>query len=148
MHIGNLIKTTHWHRIVSWDQKKNPFLVDRVKRGDLVFVEGPIHYRSYTAKDGTEKQLTEITLSTTHHHSEEINFCLLIQRKKNRNNSKTTDIYWLIIFPFSVPNNRDFPGIVPQGAPRVENDRAERILSGMNTRRRKKNTSEQRKQLK
>jgi len=77
-----LIKTTHWHRIVSWDQKKNPFLVDRVKRGDLVFVEGPIHYRSYTAKDGTEKQLTEITLSTTHHHSEEINFCLLIRRKE------------------------------------------------------------------
>lgn len=62
--VGNLIKTTHWHRIVSWDQKKNSFLADRVKRGDLVYVEGPIHYRSYTAKDGTEKQMTEITLST------------------------------------------------------------------------------------
>ncbi|KAF9321944.1 hypothetical protein BG003_009262 [Podila horticola] len=61
---GNLIKTTHWHRIVSWDQKKNSFLADRVKRGDLVYVEGPIHYRSYTAKDGTEKQMTEITLKT------------------------------------------------------------------------------------
>ncbi|KAG0093034.1 hypothetical protein BGZ92_007754 [Podila epicladia] len=61
---GNLIKTTHWHRIVSWDQKKNSYLADRVKRGDLVFVEGPIHYRSYTAKDGTEKQMTEITLKT------------------------------------------------------------------------------------
>ncbi|KAF9428601.1 hypothetical protein BGZ94_001812 [Podila epigama] len=61
---GNLVKTTHWHRIVSWDQNKNQYLADRVKRGDLVYVEGPIHYRSYTAKDGTEKQLTEITLRT------------------------------------------------------------------------------------
>ncbi|KAG0289118.1 hypothetical protein BGZ98_003978, partial [Dissophora globulifera] len=61
---GNIIKTTHWHRIVSWDQKRNPYLKDRVKKGDLVFVEGPVHYRSYTAKDGTEKQLTEISLKT------------------------------------------------------------------------------------
>ncbi|KAF9297961.1 hypothetical protein BKA57DRAFT_454198 [Linnemannia elongata] len=59
---GNLVKTTHWHRVVSWDQKKNSYLHDRVKKGDLVFVEGPIHYRSYTAKDGTEKNLTEIAL--------------------------------------------------------------------------------------
>lgn len=61
--LGNLVKTTHWHRVVSWDQKKNSYLHDRVKKGDLVFVEGPIHYRSYTAKDGTEKNLTEIALS-------------------------------------------------------------------------------------
>ncbi|KAI1315674.1 hypothetical protein EDD11_000448 [Mortierella claussenii] len=61
---GNLIQTTHWHRVVSWDQNKNPYLAERVHRGDLVYVEGPIHYRSYTAKDGTEKHLTEIALKT------------------------------------------------------------------------------------
>lgn len=83
MHIGNLIKTTHWHRIVSWDQTKNSFLADRVKRGDLVFVEGPIHYRSYTAKDGTEKQLTEITLSMTHNPSEEKPFLFVNSTKDN-----------------------------------------------------------------
>ncbi|KAF9922853.1 hypothetical protein FBU30_007019 [Linnemannia zychae] len=59
---GNIVKTTHWHRIVSWDQRKNPYLTERVKKGDLVYVEGPIHYRSYMAKDGTEKHLTEIAL--------------------------------------------------------------------------------------
>ncbi|KAG0281578.1 hypothetical protein BGZ95_001929 [Linnemannia exigua] len=59
---GNIIKTTQWHRIVSWDQKRNQLLADRVKKGDLVYVEGPIHYRSYTAKDGTEKHLSEISL--------------------------------------------------------------------------------------
>ncbi|KAF8935762.1 hypothetical protein EDD21DRAFT_411545 [Dissophora ornata] len=61
---GNIIKTTHWHRIVSWDQKRNPYLAERVKKGDLVYVEGPVHYRAYTAKDGTEKQLTEISLKS------------------------------------------------------------------------------------
>ncbi|KAF9130734.1 hypothetical protein BGW39_002735 [Mortierella sp. 14UC] len=59
---GNIIKTTQWHRVVSWDQKRNPLLADRVKKGDLVYVEGPIHYRSYTAKDGSEKHLSEISL--------------------------------------------------------------------------------------
>ncbi|KAF9913160.1 hypothetical protein EC991_003620 [Linnemannia zychae] len=59
---GNIIKTTQWHRIVSWDQKRNPLLVDRVKKGDLVYVEGPIHYRSYIAKDGSEKHMSEISL--------------------------------------------------------------------------------------
>jgi len=59
-----LIKTTQWHRVVSWDQKKNPYLAERVKKGDLVYVEGPIYYRTYTAKDGTEKHLTEISMST------------------------------------------------------------------------------------
>ncbi|KAG0255383.1 hypothetical protein BG011_005173 [Mortierella polycephala] len=61
---GNIVRTTQWHRVVSWDQRRNPFLVERVKKGDLVYVEGPIHYRSYTAKDGTEKHLTEIALKT------------------------------------------------------------------------------------
>ncbi|KAG0281297.1 hypothetical protein BGZ95_005196 [Linnemannia exigua] len=59
---GNLVKMTHWHRIVSWDQKKNTYLSERVKKGDLVFVEGPIHYKSYTTKDGSERHLTEIAL--------------------------------------------------------------------------------------
>lgn len=61
---GNVVRTTQWHRIVSWDQKRNPFLAERVKKGDLVYVEGPIHYRTYTGKDGTEKHLTEISMST------------------------------------------------------------------------------------
>ncbi|KAF9177959.1 hypothetical protein BGZ51_007586 [Haplosporangium sp. Z 767] len=59
---GNIIKTTQWHRVVSWDQRKNPYLADRAKKGALVLVEGPIQYKSYTAKDGTEKHRTEIAL--------------------------------------------------------------------------------------
>ncbi|KAF9584980.1 hypothetical protein BGW38_004413, partial [Lunasporangiospora selenospora] len=50
--------------IVSWDQKNNSYLAERIKKGDLVYVEGPIHYRAYTGKDGTEKSLTEISLKT------------------------------------------------------------------------------------
>ncbi|KAG0200525.1 hypothetical protein BGX28_006430 [Mortierella sp. GBA30] len=59
---GNWTKTTHWHKIVSWDQQKNKYLAEYLKKGDMVFVEGPIHYRSYTAKDGSEKHRTEIAL--------------------------------------------------------------------------------------
>ncbi|KAF9204885.1 hypothetical protein BGZ49_004752 [Haplosporangium sp. Z 27] len=59
---GNTVKTTHWHRITSWNQKLNPYLAERVKKGDLVYVEGPVHYRTYTGKDGSEKQVTEIAL--------------------------------------------------------------------------------------
>ncbi|KAF9927733.1 hypothetical protein FBU30_002936 [Linnemannia zychae] len=61
---GNIIKTTQWHRIVSWDQKRNPLLADHVKKGDMVYVEGPIYYRSYTSKDGIERQMTEINLKS------------------------------------------------------------------------------------
>ncbi|KAF9432821.1 hypothetical protein BGZ76_010264 [Entomortierella beljakovae] len=61
---GNLIQTTHWHRVVSWDQNKNPYLSDRVHKGDLVYVEGPIHYKTYTTKDGVEKNFTEIVLKS------------------------------------------------------------------------------------
>ncbi|KAF9348498.1 hypothetical protein BGX34_002456, partial [Mortierella sp. NVP85] len=49
---------------VSWNQKKNSYLADRVKKGDMVYVQGPIRYRTYIAKDGTEKHLTEISLQT------------------------------------------------------------------------------------
>ncbi|KAF9365676.1 hypothetical protein BGX34_009011 [Mortierella sp. NVP85] len=55
---------TQWHRVVSWDQLKNPTLAEKVHKGDLVYVDGAIQYKSYTAKDGTERHITEITLKS------------------------------------------------------------------------------------
>lgn len=54
---------TQWHRVVSWDQVRNPNLVEKIRKGDVVYVEGPIHYKTYLAKDGTERHITEIALS-------------------------------------------------------------------------------------
>ncbi|KAF9960459.1 hypothetical protein BGZ70_008604 [Mortierella alpina] len=59
---GNWVKTTHWHNVVSWDQSKNRYLIESLKKGDTVMVEGPIQYRTFTAKDGSDKHRTEILL--------------------------------------------------------------------------------------
>ncbi|KAK3828673.1 MAG: hypothetical protein J3Q66DRAFT_435166 [Benniella sp.] len=59
---GKFHPLTNWHRIVSWDQEKNLHLANRVKKGYMVYVQGSIRYRTYIAKDGTEKNLTEIVL--------------------------------------------------------------------------------------
>jgi len=50
---------TEWHRIVVWDG-----LVEVVEKyahkGDRMYVEGSIEYRSYEDKDGVRKYITEI----------------------------------------------------------------------------------------
>jgi single-strand DNA-binding protein len=50
---------TEWHRIVLWDKLAD--VAERyLKKGDSVYVEGEIEYRSYEDKDGVTKYTTEI----------------------------------------------------------------------------------------
>jgi single-strand DNA-binding protein len=53
---------TQWHRVVAWDKPFN--LVDiiekYVKKGERVFIEGEIEYRTYDDKDGNTRYVTEI----------------------------------------------------------------------------------------
>ncbi len=57
---------TEWHRIVAWNNTKGggTGLADIVekycKKGDRVYVEGRIEYRSWQDKDGQTKYTTEI----------------------------------------------------------------------------------------
>ena len=55
---------TEWHRIVAWDNERGPKLADVaerfLKKGDKVYIEGEIEYRSYEDKDGVTKYITEI----------------------------------------------------------------------------------------
>lgn len=57
---------TEWHRIVVWESDKQAGgglfgVVERyLKKGDRVYVEGEIEYRSYEDKDGVTKYSTEI----------------------------------------------------------------------------------------
>ncbi|KAG2174207.1 hypothetical protein INT43_004228 [Umbelopsis isabellina] len=73
---GNLIKQTQWHRITSWNQGLNNFLPEKVKKGDLVYVEGKLQYRDFTDKQGVQRTRAEIlqssvkVLSTPKHNSE------------------------------------------------------------------------------
>jgi single-strand DNA-binding protein len=59
-------EVTHWHRIVAWERQGagggDPFSVAErfVKKGEKLYVEGEIEYRSYEDKDGVTKYITEI----------------------------------------------------------------------------------------
>jgi single-strand DNA-binding protein len=64
---GEKQEKTEWHRVVAWERKNagggDPFnVIERfVKKGEKVYVEGEIQYRSYEDKDGVTKYITEIS---------------------------------------------------------------------------------------
>jgi single-strand DNA-binding protein len=63
---GEQQEKTEWHRIVVWDSARNAGgglfgVIERyVKKGERIYVEGEIQYRSYEDKDGVTKYATEI----------------------------------------------------------------------------------------
>lgn len=57
---GSYNETTEWHTIVAW--KNLADIVDKfIKKGDRLYVEGSIHYRTYTDKENIERKMTTIT---------------------------------------------------------------------------------------
>lgn len=60
---GNFQQVTEWHNVVAWRE-----LAERaekmLKKGMLVYVEGKISYRKYTAQDGQERFVTDIVANT------------------------------------------------------------------------------------
>lgn len=50
-------QVTEWHNIVIWRPSGT---VEKIKKGDKVFIQGKITTRKYTGKDGADKQTTEI----------------------------------------------------------------------------------------
>ncbi|KAG1454642.1 hypothetical protein G6F46_008656 [Rhizopus delemar] len=57
----NLIKRTQWHRISFWT---NSDWFSKVKKGDLVYVEGALRYSDYTDKEGISRTKAEINQSS------------------------------------------------------------------------------------
>ena len=61
---GDKQEKTEWHRIVAWNNKGGTGLADIVekycKKGDKIYVEGRIDYRSWQDKDGQTRYTTEI----------------------------------------------------------------------------------------
>lgn len=56
---GQKQEKTEWHRIVLWEKLAD--IAERyLKKGDTVYIEGEIEYRSYQDKDGVTKYMTEI----------------------------------------------------------------------------------------
>lgn len=62
---GEKQEKTEWHKIVIWNNRETG-LVDVVekylKKGDRVYVEGRIEYRSYEDKEGQTKYVTELNV--------------------------------------------------------------------------------------
>ena len=50
---------TEWHRVVAWE-KTADIVVNYVKQGSKVFVEGRIQTRTWTDKEGNKKTTVEI----------------------------------------------------------------------------------------
>jgi single-strand DNA-binding protein len=62
---GRAQEKTQWHRIVVWDSLPGAFgFVEKyLRKGDRVYVEGEIDYRSYEDDGGTTRWTTEIKAS-------------------------------------------------------------------------------------
>lgn len=59
---GTQREQTEWHNVDMWGNLAD--VVDKfIKKGDRLFVEGSLHYRSYKDKDGVERTIVTITAS-------------------------------------------------------------------------------------
>ena len=58
---GETKEDVQFHRVVSW-QKLAELCSQILSKGRKVYLEGRITYRSYTGKDGVQRQITEIVL--------------------------------------------------------------------------------------
>ncbi len=61
---GERQEKTQWHRVVLWNNSKGSGLVDfaekYLKKGDRVYVEGEIEYRTWEDREGKTRYTTEI----------------------------------------------------------------------------------------
>lgn len=72
---GNKIEQTDWHNIVMWRSVAEN-AIKLLKKGMQIYLEGRIHNRSWTDKDGQKKQISEVVAE---------NFKLLQKRESSAN---------------------------------------------------------------
>jgi single-strand DNA-binding protein len=58
---GKKREEPEYHRVVAWE-KLAGFCNTYLRKGRKIYVEGRLHTRSFTAKDGAEKSATEIVV--------------------------------------------------------------------------------------
>ena len=62
---GERQEKTEWHRVVLWNSKFRPLAETAekdLKKGDKVYIEGRIEYRSWEDRDGNTRYTTEINV--------------------------------------------------------------------------------------
>ena len=57
---GEVQKRTEWHRVIAWG-RLSEIAEQYLAKGERVYVEGEIRYRSYEDAEGTTRHVTEIT---------------------------------------------------------------------------------------
>jgi single-strand DNA-binding protein len=72
---GNRVEQTEWHQIVLWRHMAET-AAKILKKGSLIYLEGKIHTRSWTDKEGHQRSVTEIVGE---------NFSLLQSKESNKN---------------------------------------------------------------
>lgn len=59
---GEMTEETTWHNLVVWG-KQSEIVEKYVKKGERLIVEGRLTNRSYEAKDGSKRYITEIIVN-------------------------------------------------------------------------------------
>jgi len=89
---GDRKQNTEWHNVVCWD-KKAEFAGERLKKGDVVYIEGKIKTRSWTDKETNKKAYTTeivcdvLTVLTPKNQSNNTNF-----EDDSEKTEKTTEV--------------------------------------------------------
>lgn len=60
---GEFQERTEWHRIVAWGRTAE-ICQQYLKKGSLIYIEGPIQTREWEDKDGQKKYTTEVKALT------------------------------------------------------------------------------------
>ncbi len=60
---GQLVESTEWHRLTAWGRSAE-VIRDYVHKGDLLYIDGRIHYDSYENKEGQKVYTTDIIVNT------------------------------------------------------------------------------------
>ena len=59
---GEKKEKTEWHKVVVFNEGLVKLIKNYVKKGSKLYVEGALHTRKWTDKDGVERYTTEIVL--------------------------------------------------------------------------------------
>lgn len=60
---GQAVESTEWHRLTAWGRSAE-VIRDYVHKGDLLYIDGRIHYDSYENKEGQKVYTTDIIVNT------------------------------------------------------------------------------------
>lgn len=59
---GEMVQEVQWHNVVCFNTYINPFILEHMKKGCRVLVEGQLKYREYE-KDGVKRTVSEVVVS-------------------------------------------------------------------------------------